>query len=135
MNDENLESKALCKVQQFHECSFYSNRRHAAGKLLVHLIRENNNRNKHLCGICELGSLKGRIIWNSEVKFSFTLTLIYFRYTCRRAFAYQRAILLPLWAHNGSTSNTLKSMGETKSGCNNYKYMCTHILSRIMRSL
>ena len=35
MNDENLESKALCKVQQFQECSFCSNRRHAAGKLLV----------------------------------------------------------------------------------------------------
>merc|ERR1711923_70441 len=35
MNDDNLESKALCKVQKFHECSFCSNRRHAAGKLLV----------------------------------------------------------------------------------------------------
>ena len=35
MNDEYLESKALCKVQQFHECYFSSNRRHAAGKLLV----------------------------------------------------------------------------------------------------
>ena len=33
-------------------------------------------------------------------------------------FAYRRA----LWAHNGSTSNTLKSMGETKSGCNNHLY-------------
>ena len=41
-------------------------------------------------------------------------------------FAYRRAILLPLWAHNGSTSNTLKSMGETKSGCNNY-YYCHYI--------
>ena len=34
-------------------------------------------------------------------------------------FAYQRAILLPLWAHNRSTSNTLKSVRETISGCNN----------------
>ena len=32
----------------------------------------------------------------------------------------------PLWAHNGPTSNTLKSiMGETKSGCNNVKYPCS----------
>ena len=38
MNDDNLESKALCKVQKFHECSFCSNRRHAAGKLLVPYI-------------------------------------------------------------------------------------------------
>merc|ERR1711923_389684 len=37
MNDDNLESKALCKVQKFHECSFCSNRRHAAGKLLVYI--------------------------------------------------------------------------------------------------
>ena len=37
MNGENLESKALCKVQQFHECSFCSNRRNAAGKQLVYL--------------------------------------------------------------------------------------------------
>ena len=39
MNDENLESKALCKVQQFHECSFCSNRRHAAGKQLVYIYQ------------------------------------------------------------------------------------------------
>ena len=38
MNDDNLESKALCKVQKFHECSFCSNRRHAAGKQLVYYI-------------------------------------------------------------------------------------------------
>ena len=34
---------------------------------------------------------------------------------------YRRAVMPtdgPLWAHNGPTSNTLKSMGETKSGCN-----------------
>merc|ERR1711923_671383 len=41
MNDEHLESKALYKVQQFHECSFSSNRRHAAGKLLVKYINSN----------------------------------------------------------------------------------------------
>merc|ERR1712102_212164 len=38
MNDDNLESKALCKVQKFHECSFCSKRRHAAGKLLVYIL-------------------------------------------------------------------------------------------------
>jgi len=43
MNDENLESKALCKVQQFHECSFCSNRRHAAGKQLVSHIYDFDN--------------------------------------------------------------------------------------------
>ena len=35
--------------------------------------------------------------------------------------AYQRAVMPtdgPLWAVNGPTSNTLKSMGETNSGCN-----------------
>ena len=46
MNDDNLESKALCKVQKFHECSFCSNRRHAAGKLLV-----NSYTNKDTCYI------------------------------------------------------------------------------------
>ena len=41
MNDDNLESKALCKVQKFHECSFCStNRRHAAGKLLVYIYNQ-----------------------------------------------------------------------------------------------
>merc|ERR1712026_653631 len=40
MNDDNLESKALCKVQKFHECSFCSNRRHGAGKLLVSYKRK-----------------------------------------------------------------------------------------------
>ena len=27
--------------------------------------------------------------------------------------------VLLIWSHNRSTSNTLRSMGETKSGCNN----------------
>ena len=76
--------------------------------------------------VWDLWAWKFKRIWISEVKSSFTLALIYFRYAWRRAFFvclyYRRAILLPLWAHNGSTSNTLKSMGETKSGCNNIQY-------------
>ena len=42
---------------------------------------------------------------------------------------YRRAILLPLWAHNGSTSNTLKSMGETKSRCNNQRLAISYRLT------
>ena len=42
-------------------------------------------------------------------------------------FAYRRAILFPLWAHNGTNSNTLKSIGETKSGCDNIEYVVLHV--------
>jgi len=47
MNDENLESKALCKVHQCHECTFCSNWalfccRHAAEHLLVTYYDTNN---------------------------------------------------------------------------------------------
>ena len=82
------------------------------------MIRENNYKNKHLCGICELGSLKGRRIWISEVKSSFTLALIYFRYAWRWVFCLPTGDFTIIWAHNGTTSNTLKTMGEIKSECN-----------------
>ena len=47
---------------------------------------------------------------------------------CLERLAYRRAILLPLWVHNGSNSNTLKSMGETKSGYDNVDYV-TYLLN------
>ena len=75
MNDENLESKALCKGQQFHECSFCSNRRHAAGKLLV--VYTWLNCNKYLLNAISYSHVIFKLVWLCSMNFHNHLMFTY----------------------------------------------------------
>ena len=88
------------------------NKNHKANILIeVIVIKQKEKKN--------VASLKRRKIWNSEVKFSAILGIGLL------PICLETSVLLVdgrfyfrKWAHNGSTYDTLKSTGETKSGSN-----------------